>query len=53
MNVGTLGLYSNFRRLTVPWRTLGSRWDGAARILKRDRPRDVYHQGCGFVIQRA
>lgn len=53
MNVGTLGLYSNFRRLTGPRRTLGSHWDGPARILKRDRPRDVYHQGCGFAIQRA
>jgi len=38
MDVGTLVLYRNFRRLTGPRRTLGSRWDGPVRILKRVGP---------------
>jgi len=38
MVVGSLILFRNFRRLTGPRRTLGSRWDGPARIMKRVGP---------------
>jgi len=38
MDVGSLILFRNFRRLTSPRRTLGPRWDGPACILKRVGP---------------
>lgn len=34
MDVGSLVLFRNSRRLTGPRRTLGSRWNGPARIME-------------------